>query len=230
MKSFVVPLVATIAVTLVAQPSALAQYYNWYGSETGPYFRAGIGPAFTQDGMVDEFTGFPSGNEIEYRTGLAVEGAIGYAFNDCIAIEIEGGFIGNELRGVEGFAHNDTFLSYAPLLVGVTLQQRIPQTIVTPYVRAAFGGAATMFDTDGFSNGTVTLVGEDSDLVFAYQFSAGLRFDFNDQMSLGAGYKYFVAEDSTFKYESLFGGGPDVRLGIEGIRSHVVLMTFNMKF
>lgn len=229
MKSFFIPCITAVTVSLVMPPPAAADYY-FNGSDVGPYFRVGIGPAFTQDGQVTEFTGFAAGNEIEYRTGVALEGAIGYAFNEWIGIEFEAGLIANELRGVPGFGHNDTFLSHTPLLVGVTLQQRIPQTVITPYVRAAFGGSVTMFDTDGFSNGAVTLVGEDTDLVFAYQLSAGLRFDLNDQMSLSAGYKYFATEDSTFKYESLFGGGPDVRLGIEGIRSHLVLVSFNMKF
>ena len=230
MKLFVVPLVMAVAVTLVDPQSSFAQYYNSYTGETGLYFRAGIGPAFTQDGEVTEFTGFPPGNEIEYRTGLALEGAFGYAFNDWFAIELEAGWIGNEIRSVEGFTHNDTFLYQAPLLLSVTLQQRIPQTIVTPYLRAGFGGAATIFDTDGFSNGTATLFGDDSDVVFAYQFSAGVRFEFNDQMSIGAGYKYFATEDSSFEYEALFGGGPDVQFGIEGVRTHIVLVTFNMKF
>lgn len=230
MKSSVVPLVTAVAVTLVVPHTSFAQYYNSYSGETGLYFRAGIGPAFTQDGMVTEFTGFPPGSEIEYRTGLAFEGAFGYAFNDWVSLELEAGWIGNEIRSVEGFTHDDTFLYQAPLLISVTLQQRIPQTIITPYVRAAFGGSATIFDTDGFSNETVTLFGDDADVVFAYQFSAGVRFDINDQMSIGAGYKYFATEDSSFEYEAVFGGGPDVQFGIEGVRTHVVMVTFNMKF
>jgi opacity protein-like surface antigen len=230
MKSFVVPLVAAVAVTLIAPLSSSAQFYHSYSGEAGPYFRAGIGPAFTQDGKVTEFTGFTPGNAIEYRTGLALEGAIGYAFNDWVSIEFEAGWIGNEIDGVTGFMHNDTFLYQAPMLASVTLQQRIPQTIVTPYVRAAFGGSVAIFDTDGLSNGTVELFGEDADMVFAYQFSAGLRFDLNEQMSIGASYKYFATEDSTFEYEAMFGGGPDVQFGIEGVRTHVVVVTFNMKF
>jgi len=230
MKSFVVSLVGAITVTLIVPQSSVAQYYSSYSGDVGPYFRAGAGPAFTQDGMVKGFTGFAPGNEIEYRTGFALEGAVGFAFNEWVAIEFESSWIGNEINAVEGFAHDDTFLYHAPLLVSVTLQQRIPQTIVTPYLRAAVGGAVTIFDTEGFSNGTATLFGEASDFVFAYQLAAGLRFDLNDQMSIGIGYKYFSTEDSTFKYEALFGGGPDARLEIEGVRTHVVLVTFDMKF
>jgi opacity protein-like surface antigen len=229
MKSFVVSLVLAVAATLVIPQPACAQF-NMYSGDTGPYFRAGIGPAFTQDGEMTEFTGFAAGNEIRYRTGLALEGAIGYAFNEWVSVELEAGLIGNEIDSVTGFAHNDTQLYNAPLLVSMTFQQRIPNTIVTPYVRAGFGGSATVFDTDGFSNGTVTLVGEDSDVVLAYQFAAGLRFDFNEQMSLSAGYKYFATDDSRFRYEALFGGGPDVQMGIEGVQTHVVAVTFSMRF
>lgn len=230
MKSFVVSLVGATVITLVVPQSSLAQYYNSYHGGAGPYSYVGIGPAFTEDGKVREFTGFTAGNKIRYDTGFALEVAVGYAFNDWVSVELEAGWIGSEIQSVQGFTHDDTFLYNAPFLASVTLQHRIPQTIITPYVRAAVGGSATVFDTDGFSNGTITLFGYDSDLVFAYQFSAGVRFDLNDQMSIGVGYKYFATEDSSFEYGSFSGGGPVVRLGIEGVRTHVVTVSFNMKF
>jgi opacity protein-like surface antigen len=90
------------------------------------------------------------------------------------------------------------------------------------------GGSATIFDTDSFSNGAITLFGDDSDVVFAYQAFAGVRFDLNERMSLGIRYKYFATEDSSYRFDSSF--GPPVRLGIEGVRTHLVTVSFNLKF
>lgn len=230
MKSLVVSLVGAAAITLLVPTTVSAQHHYSSAGEAGPYLRAGIGPAFTQDGSITEFTGFAAGNEIKYDTGLALEFAGGYAFNSWLAVELEFGFVGNEFDSTAGITHADTFLYSAPILAGVTLQHRIPGTIITPYVSASVGGSATVFDTDGFSNGVATLFGEDEDFVFAYQFGAGVRFDLNDQMSLGIDYKYFVTDDSSFEFQSLFGGGPNVRLGIEGVQTHIVAATFTFRF
>jgi len=230
MKSFVISLVGAVVITLAVPRPARAQYYDSYRGGAGPFFRVGIGPAFTEDGKITEYTGFTAGNKIEYDTGTAIEFAGGFAFNDFVSVELEASWIANEIGHVEGFTHDDTFLYNAPILASVALQHRIPNTIVTPYVRAGVGASATIFDTDSFSNGTVTLFGDDSEIVFAYQFSAGLRFDINHQMSIGVGYKYFATEDSSFKYESFFVGGPDQRLGVDGVRTHMVTVSFNMKF
>jgi opacity protein-like surface antigen len=228
MKLFVVSSVAAVvAVTFIPQ-STSAQQYEYYPREAGPYFHVGVGPAFTQTGEITEFTGFAAGNKISYDTGFAGELGGGYAFNRYIALGAEGGWVGNEIKRVEGFALNDTFLYNAPILATLTLQCPIPNTIITPFVRAGVGGSVTIFDTDYFDNGAVALFGNDSDVVFAYQLSAGVRFNFNDQMSIGITYKYFATDDSDFSYEGFF--GPDQHLGIEGVRSHLVTVSFNMMF
>jgi opacity protein-like surface antigen len=199
----------------------------------GPYFRVNLGPAFTQDGEITEFTGFPSGNKIEYNTGISLGLAGGFAFNKFVAAELELGSIWNEIDRVEGFSVDDTSLANVPFLANVVLQFPIAQNRVVPYIGGGFGGAATVFDADRFRNPTTreTLVGSDSDVVFAYQGFAGLRFNLNDQMFLGVDYKFFATEDSRYSYDPFIPGtGGTIRLGIEGVRSHVVAFSFTVKF
>ena len=223
--SFLGVAVATLLVPLVSS----AQYYQYLPREAGPYIYAGMGMAFTEDGEITEFTGFAAGNSISYNTGLAFEFGGGFAFNKYFAIGGETGWVGNEIDSVDGFIHDDTFFGSGPILATLTLQCPIPNTIITPFIRVAAGGAFTVFDTDGFSNGAVTLFGDDTDFVFAYQLAAGIRFDLNEQMSITATYKYFGTEDSEFEYESFF-PAPDQHLGIEGVRSHLVTVSFNMRY
>jgi opacity protein-like surface antigen len=228
MKLFVGSLAVAAIATLFVSQSASAQNYDYYPQEAGPYFHIGAGGALTHPGEITEFSGFAPGNKISYETGFAGELGGGYAFNRYIALGGEGGWVGNEIKRVDDFALNDTFLYNAPILATLTLQCPIPNTGITPFVRAGVGGSVTIFDTDYFDNGVVTLIGDDSDVVFAYQLSAGVRFNFNDQMSIGVTYKYFATDDSDFTYEGFL--GPDQHLGIEGVRSHLLTVSFNMAF
>jgi len=221
---------AALAICLGA-PAACAQGLRFSTEGAGPYFRADVGPSFFQDGRLNKFGG-STRSDVEFETGFAVDAAVGYAFNKYLAADFEFGFVGADIESVPGFFVNDNTLLYnAPFLANVTLSYPIPRTIVTPYIGAGVGGSVTVFDTDGFGNSTDAVFGDDSDVVFAWQAFAGLRFDLNKQVSLGVGYKYFNTEDSSFSYPPLFPGtGPDFGVGFDGVHSHSVLFTFQMKF
>ncbi len=215
----------TLAVSLglcLGSSSVCAQYYRFGGEGAGPYFRAGLGPSFFQDSTLTEFAG-PANNKVEFDTGVAGDAAIGYAFNKYIATDFEVGFVGAEIKSVEGFYSDDSTLFSVPFLVNLTLSLPIPRSLVVPYIGAGVGGSATEFDTDGFGNYRGQVWGNDSDTVFAWQAFAGLRFKLNPQMWLGLGYKYFATDDVSF-------GDSDFRVSFEGAKTHSVMFTFQMYF
>jgi opacity protein-like surface antigen len=221
-----------IPVLLLAGPSAaLAQNRAFITEDAGPYLKFELGPTFAEDGEVTKFSGGGAGSRIDYYTGFDFDAAIGFAFNKYISTEFEFGWNGNEVHSAQFLAEEDSFLYSVPFLANLVLQAPLPlgRGNLVPYIGAGAGGSTTIFDTDGFSNGAITLVGSSSDVVFTYQAFAGVRYDINEQMSAGLGYKYFAGEDSTFEYEGLF-GDPDVDLGISGVRAHMVLFQFNWRF
>ena len=221
-----------VALTLcLIAPAAVAQGLRFSTEGAGPYFRGDVGPSFYQEGQLTKFGGSVR-NDVEFETGFAFEAAIGYAFNKYLSTDFEFGFISAGIDSVPGFFVNDyTVLYNAPFLANITLSYPIPRTIVTPYIGAGAGGSVSVFDTDGFGNSTDAVFGDDSDVVFAWQVFAGLRFELNKQASLGIGYKYFSTEDSSFSYPPLFPDtGPDFRVGFEGVKTHSVLFTFQMRF
>lgn len=225
-------LASWIPIVLLAAPTAaLAQNRAFITGDAGPYLKFELGPTFTEDGEITEFTGGGEGGRIDYYTGFNFDAAIGFAFNKYISTEFEFGWNGNEIHSAQFLAEEDSFLYSVPFLANLVLQGPIPlgHSNLVPYVGGGVGGSTTIFDTDGFSNGAVTLFGSSSDVVFTYQAFAGVRYDINEQMSAGVGYKYFVGEDSRFEYDGLF-GDPDAHLGISGVRSHMVLFQFNWKF
>lgn len=216
---------------LLSAPGAMAQGLRFSTEGAGPYFRTDIGPTFFQDGQLTKFGG-PVSQNVEFDVGFNFDAAIGYAFNKYLAADFEFGFNGADIDSTSGFFVNeDTVLYNAPFLVNVTFSYPIPRTIITPYIGAGVGGSLTVFDTDGFGNSTDAVFGDDTDVVWAWQAFAGVRFELNKQVSLGLGYKYFVTEESSFSYPPLIpGSGPDFRVAFDGLRSHSVMFVLNMKF
>jgi opacity protein-like surface antigen len=206
-----------------------AQGRSFITADAGPYTKFEIGPTFQTDGTLTKFTGIPGGSAINYDVGFNFDVAVGYAFNKYFSVEGEFGWNGNQISSVQGVSQQSTDLYNVPFVANVVLQYPIARTRVVPYLGGGVGGSVSVFDTDAFSNGAVTLVGSTSDFVLAYQAFAGVRIEINETMFAGVGYKYFATGDSTFSYESVF-GGPDVDIGVSGGGTHMVLFSFNWKF
>ena len=219
----------TALVILTGAAAAHAQTYYYYPEGAGPYLRAGIGPAFFQNGRVNNFGG-PAGGTIDYQTGLSADVAMGFAFNKYVATDLELGFVGAKLQSAQGYSSANSYLYEAPFMGNLILSYPIPQTILVPYIGAGVGGSAVTFNTDNFGNNSISVVGNESDVVFAYQAFAGVRFQLNPTMSLGVGYKYFATESPTFTYPPGYGGGPDFQMGFDGVHTHSVQFTFQWSF
>jgi opacity protein-like surface antigen len=204
---------------------AQAQDYADLPPDAGPIFRMGLGPSFFQDGQLTQFGG-PVSSPMDFQTGVAFDGAFGWAFNRYVALDFESGYIEAEINNVPGYISDNSHLYNVPLLANVTLSCPIPHTPLIPYVGAGVGGADVVFDTDQFGPNTSNFVtGGESDFVFAGQAFAGLRFRLSRNFSLDLGYKYFATDDPTFTYP------PDnFNVGFKGARTHSVLFTLMWKF
>lgn len=202
-----------------------SDYYFFTPEGAGPYFRAGAGPSFFQDGRLTQFGG-PANNTVQYDAGAAVNAAVGYAFNKFFAMDFETGYIGARIRNVPGYFSDNSTIENVPLLFNGVISIPNRRNNVVPYFGAGVGPSVSVFDTDGFSDGSTTVFGRESDTVFALQVFAGLRFMINPEMSLGFGYKYFATGDPTFSYPP----GPNFDVGFKGVRTHSVLFTFEWMF
>ena len=92
----------------------------------------------------------------------------------------------------------------------------------------------TLFNSDGLTRavpgGMVTLYGNDTDFVFAWQAFAGVRVELNDNISVGIGYRYLSVNASSYSFESYYYGGPTMNLDFSKLQSHMAAVTFTMKF
>jgi opacity protein-like surface antigen len=193
----------------------------------GPIFRMGVGPSFFRNSQLTQFGG-PASSPVEYKTGVALDTAVGYAFNQYVAVDFNTGFLDAEINNVPGYTSHNTYLYNVPFLADVTFSYPIPHTGLIPYAGGGLGGADVIFDTDSFrQNSTLnTVFGAESDVVFAGQAFAGLRFQISRTISLDLGYKFFATADSTFSYPS----SPNFDVGLRGARTHSVLFSLLWRF
>jgi len=193
----------------------------------GPIFRMGVGPSFFRNSQLTQFGG-PVSSPVEYQTGVALDTAVGWAFNQYLALDFNTGFIDAEIDNVPGYTSHNTRLYNVPFLADVTFSYPIPHTGFIPYAGAGLGGADVIFDTDSFrQNSTLNAVfGAESDVVFAGQAFAGVRFQISRTISLDLGYKFFATENPTFSYPA----SPNFDVGLHGARTHSVLFSLLWRF
>jgi OOP family OmpA-OmpF porin len=165
--------------------------HNWYVSVFGGYaiaedydftltdnVGAGIGTEFPYDISLDD--------------GFVIGGAIGMVFNENIRFDVEVAHSENEFGDTLNsatlgpFTTTDGDLQITTILANVWLNANMD--IVDPYV----GGGVGIGFVDGdltVLNGVPTDVFDGSDVGFAAQVGAGLRFPVSDSFEIDVGYR-----------------------------------------
>ena len=189
------------------------------GQDVGFYFTGGIGPAIAQDPDLKEFLG-PTGGNVELDPGFHLGVAGGYNFTRWLGVEMESGFIVNNIDRIGG-ASADATLSHVPFLANIVLRYEDQNCPVIPYFTAGLGGDSSVLWFDD----SLGLDGSDSDVVFAFQISGGVRYRINDYMSAGLEYKFYHADDASWHVED---SGGRIRFGATAV--HCITAVFNMKF
>jgi opacity protein-like surface antigen len=192
------------------------------------YFKADVGPAFTRDTHIREFFGPVSDVKVKFDPGVRFSAALGYNVLDWLAAEAETGVINNNIDSVTGWTRTEASLSHVPFLGNLVLQCP-KQTRFIPFIGGGLGMDSAILDVRRASNGSFFLRGTDSDVVFAYQAFGGVRYAFNDQMSLGLAYKYFASGRPTYDVDD-FTSGNTGRLGLGRGETHSVSVVFTLKF
>lgn len=154
-----------------------------------PYVSASAGVAFLSDSDMEE-GGVTAEEAIEYKTGFAVNGALGL---DGGMYRLEGaiGYQVNEwdkLYGIEIPDDIDAEVSILSFMANGYLDIEMPTAMVTPYLMAGAGVAHVDFDVPDIPE-------LESDTVFAYQFGAGIGFEATPNVIFDVGYRYFATPD-----------------------------------
>jgi len=192
----------------------------------GFYFRGGIGPEIEHNTDVKEFFGPRSGIEVEYDVGLRISAAGGYQFCRYFSAELESGILYHSIRSITGSPSTDASVAHVPLLANAVFHIPIQSNFV-PYCGFGFGGATSVLSIDHAIISGSSLDGDDAVFVWAAQAFAGFRYEFNDRMGVGCGYKFLATDQPSWDVISTAGSG---QLRFDNARTHALLAEFTLKF
>ena len=117
--------------------------------------------------------------------GFRVSTVGGYILNDLLSLEVETGFVYNELEDFDGW------LGHVPILGSLVFRYEC-ECGLTPFIGVGGGGAVSIFqETVQFFPGLGSETETDTDFVIAWQAQAGLRYRVNEALAVGFLYKYF---------------------------------------
>jgi opacity protein-like surface antigen len=100
------------------------------------------------------------------------------------------------------------------------------RTRLVPVIGAGVGAQWAVFDAQNVTLGLTTLDEQSDTWVFGYQGYAGVRYQFRENMSLGAFYHYSVADGPSWKFDSVAEGN----VKLDSIRTHSFSLTFGWDF
>jgi opacity protein-like surface antigen len=161
----------------------------------GPYVGIEGGVVFLSDSTLSG----PGGSlDLEYKTGFGAGLVGGFDFG-TYRLEGEFAYRTNDHDQVSAFglsAPADGDTSSIALMVNGYYDFRMVSPTIVPYVGVGIGGAqvSAKLGDPGFPS-----IIDDDDMVFAYQFMAGVGFAVNKQVTIDLGYKYFATADPSFE-------------------------------
>lgn len=194
MKSSMALVVCIVAMALFTAPAFAA----------GPYVGAEGGAVFLSDST---FSSTGGDTDLKAKTGFGL-GAFGGM--DFGTYRVEGEFAyrrNNNKEATSGGTTDPVGGDYSSmaLMVNGYYDFRMVSPSVVPYIGGGLGGARVSLKATDPATGSTDI--DDNDIVFAYQFAAGVGFPISNQLTLDLGYKYFATANPSF---DPVGGGTQV--------------------
>lgn len=184
-----------LACLLGAAPAAQADHAkSWY-------FHSGAGLNFATEVNDEEL-------DLGYRLGVGV----GYHLTHNLALEFDTGWLYNS------FSDFDGSLTHVPFMANAVYTYPIKDGKWEVYGGGGIGGSYSILTVE-----EIGLDDSDGDITFAWQLMAGVRYNFQDNMSLGAGYKYLGSTGGDYDIDG-------VGLDLDESHNHSFSVTFNWRF
>ena len=212
-----------VAVVALIAPS-LASAENFYAAVRG-------GPGVTTE--TTRFTLLGGEETIEFKTGFAGSGALGYRFPFGLRAEGEFGYLYSPLRRADEVVDLSGSIKSYLVMVNAYYDLKIPALgPFKPYVGFGIGGARVNNDHELDFRCAVCLTGgvitpklhvDEWRTAFAYQARGGMIYDVNPWLDLSLGYRYVHIDGGHV-------GRVPFRVDLGPIRNHSVELGFAIKF
>lgn len=179
--------------------------------DSSMYFKFDAGANFVQD--TDGSRKAPATPtvlfESEFDPGFRVGLGAGYNLNRYLGLELESGFLYNEIKDT------DSWLGQVPFLANVVVRYQNASRFV-PYIGGGAGAVIGILDLEELDD-------SDSQALFAWQGLAGLNYKISDTTSVGLAYKYLGTESSNYDVAGF-------RWHFSEVHNHSVNLVFNWQF
>jgi opacity protein-like surface antigen len=148
--------------------------------------------------------------DTEFDTGWVFAGAFGYDFGDGLRTEFELGYQQSNSKETEWSLHGRdqtmTFATTALLEYDLTATTYLingyydfkNNSPFTPFLGAGLGMATVEFNDFFLGTRYLSVIGDFSDTVFAYQLSAGVSYAFSKNFAMDLTYRYLGADDPKY--------------------------------
>ncbi len=193
------------------------------------YVKADAGGNITPNANLDEFFGpVAPGSKVQFNPGVRLGVASGYFFADWFSLEGEVGVMANNIESITDADVVDATFSNVPFLVNARFQCPRCGRFV-PYIGGGLGGSFSILDANQITLNGTTLNGTMTDVVFAYQGFAGLKYKINDSMGVGVEFRYFATTSPSWEPEVVIGTASD-QLQFGRIQTYAISLTFDWHF
>lgn len=201
---------------------------QWSSSSQKWHIRMDIGGTIPEDADLSKLDGpVTAGGELKLSPGFQFDAAIGYRFTPWLALEGELGFGYFDVDSVGDWSYPDSSLNQLTLMMNIVLEY--PRGPLVPFAGLGAGG---VYSTLSFGNYYWYYYsdadGVGSDFVPALQAFAGLRYEFNDNLSLGVVYRFLVTDRQEWDID--WWSGPDFDVAVDSIRTHSICLVLTAKF
>jgi opacity protein-like surface antigen len=200
---------------------------NWYA-------RVDVGGTLINNSDVKDFV-VPTAGKMEFDAGFGFGIAGGYHVTPWLGVELQTGYTLNGVRSINtgtGSQSLDATVMQVPLMANVVYECNHCGKFV-PFIGAGVGGMTSLFGIDDdtvYVNGSWTTIdGAGADVVFAYQFFGGFRYEFNDRMSLGFLYRFTGSSGPSWDVEDYWGYDMG-QIQLDNLYTQSFALLFSVKF
>ena len=184
-------------------------------STVRPHAFVDLGANWVEDIKVRSIGGLGTGDtRLELDPGVRLSLGAGADFNRYLSLGVESGATFNEfdrVRGPAGTASFDGDLWQVPILGTLTLGYPNSSNWV-PFIGGGAGAAYSVLRADRFSIGGLGSGADTSgdSFDFAYEGYGGLKYTYNERLSVGVLYKFFAIDSPEWDFDGTHARAKDV--------------------
>ncbi len=194
--------------------------------------RVDMGGTIPRDARITELDGPVSGQRMKFSPGFQMDMSLNYRLTDWLEVGPEFGMTLNYVDSIGNWSYSDTTLFQMPMMMNITLEYPRGGRF-EPYIGVGLGGVFSFltFDDGDYDHDYYYYDepdGSGSDIAWVVQAYGGLRYRFNEKVSLGVAYRFLTTDRQTWDVH--WHDGPDFTLGVDRIQLHTICLVLDVRF